>query len=803
MPAHPKPSLDIPFDNIGKTARQYIESDAKLNEQIFGIWPEHVQDMRDDLKLYDYKTFHDHLWFKELFDVEKSQRSKKQLLDAVRSFINRRYKYVFMRDERQLIKLKHAIGYLATWCETIRDPRSYAIDTPETMLDYIKWYFKKYHAPDLPNKYEARYNYIRAHVAFWNHAMEIQGYYPYESYQLNRPNAAVRLTKDGAFGAYRQELYVKSGMNIREANDPIAEARNENKRLSPQNAMNLVMLFNKLQAYGGEKATPENKWNTLSHYAILAINHNLGYRGAQTRGLCYSWFKYDEVQAVVGGLFVNIGNPEGHKIRSGMNWGSSQFIVRHQDPRQCPIGSFIKVLVAYNDILGEKHLLNQIEESIARMERFMGEVRQFGITQAINKLPIINKRPGMPPPKWWNYRILRSVKDSDIAVNEQTYRNVVGAAHKLTGSHKLKAVGHEARNRVSNNMLELGVDPDLISRFMGWKNGKETVFDTIYGLAGKQVVCALARAGYPLYKKRIYDCPRDGLNSDFEGVFADLRSKVFNGRVQVLLERAKSVISDMTDKGLDEFTDRSAQIFLEMLDKFLIRVWLEDAAILYDMYPKSICYDGHSVFNDKRWPAVQRRLRDLRAERGEKEPLVAELDVEGNIHNLANKNYELQNEDDESSNQTSSTDELKLKLHDVMKTMHQNITIESLYTWRKSIIDMWPQAYPDNPKGVAKSLWKDLHAGGNQGVFHKMVNLYDYINDTAEQKDWTTKQVIRKIDAAVKNLGVEDKDIFDFITVQFRILTSKGTASKEAGKLRFSGDQLKKAFVKQGLPPPP
>jgi hypothetical protein len=764
------PTLDNTTDSQGAKLKDVLKS-SKYKDDIFGVWPTSYEKVRSDLIVIDHPSFSGHKWFQDFAALSKDERTAKAFLHEVEEFIRRRKQLFFIQPETAN-NAKMAIGQFVKWVqETDRKDKCYAMDNAKTMVKMVQWIHEHVHKVKRKdkNKHKARYDHIREHVGWWNRGMEVQGWYPFESHKRKKTNDVVRLSDDADFALYRTELHTKANEFLKNANKTSETARNKTKRMSEDDADMLVETFNNLQAYG-PRVTQASRMSALTHYAILAINHNLGFRGGQVRGFCYSWFLYEEVKRVVRGVFLNMGNPRGHKVRSAMNWGSSQFIVRHIDVRQCPVGAIIKTIVARHDILGDTSLLDQIEDSIETREAFV----EAGY-------------PNTPPhaPRWHGYKLIRSTAKTNDAVSQQLYGNVITNAMRHIGIAKLEAAGHEPRNRVSNNMLEMGVSDDLVARFMGWSTGKETLFDKVYGLAKKHTVCALARAGYPGFKNKEVDCPREGDDEDLEG-FESLRNLVLGGRVSGLLKRAKQVNAKLQSASYDECCDRAAEYFLELLDKFLIRVWLEDAAILQPRYPKSVCYEGHKVFVHPEWREFVDHLATLRKARGEDEPLSPAPSSE---HSLALN---------ESGEEVQPISPKSFELLKLIRQNHTDATITTLYVWRKKLDTQWKVMRTEN-RGIPKKRWEG-HMD-NRSLYSCLARMTRYIDNVGEQNKHKIKETIDHLQHMADTLGL--KESRNFAEEHFRLMAI-GPESEEARRLLKPGDREKfqAALNVAGLPWP-
>ena len=779
MSSSEKATLDNTVDSKGVKLRDVLKS-STYKDEILGVWPAQYEKYRKDLIVLDHPSFPGHKWFQDFAALPKEKRTANAFLKEVNEFIRRRQHLFFVQPDKAN-HAKKSLAQFVKWVqETDRTTKYYSMDSAKTMVKMVVWIHKHDHVVKRKdgNKYQSRYDHIREHVGWWNRAMEVQAWYPFESHKRKKTNDAVRLSNDGDFALYRTQLHTKGDMFIKNTNKTIADARNIKKRMTDRDADKFVETFNALQAYGPRK-TKATRMSALTHYAILAINHNLGFRGGQVRKFNYSWIMYEEVAGVVSGVFINMGNPQGHKVRNAMNWGSSQFIVRHIDVRQCPIGAMIKTIVALHDIIGDTSLLDQIDESIRAREAFVAADFE-----------------GTSPetPRWQNYKMIRNESMSYEPISSQLYGNVIKNTMQHIDARKVETIGHEPRNRVANKMLELGLSDDLTARFLGWSTGKETLFDKVYGLAKKHTVCALARAGYPGFKKKKVFCPREGEDEDFED-FEDLRKLVLDGRVAKLLKRAMQVNKALCDENYEEVCDDAAELFLELLDKYLIRVWIEDAAILQPRYPKSVCYEGHRIFTHPRWKELVDHLAELRQSRGETDALSPAPSEEIPMA--------LDEEGDEILQQQDSPN--SRKLHALMNEAHTDASIASLYVWRKRLDRLWA-AMNEGNRGIPTNRWKDHMA--SRSLYHGITRIVRYIDNVTRQRAATQatnsqqvrKDIIDHLQDIADALGIASKHFAD---EHFRLMSLDQNSKEVQKKLtEQQRSNFKKALEDAGLPWP-
>lgn len=748
-------TIDTPFDDNGTTPREVIDSNAQLKKDIFGKWPDPFNKERAHFTIIDYDSFGYHKWFREFYALNDRDRTSEALTNAMRSYVQIRNFYLFERDSR-LPSFKRAIIPLTEWCNTTRNG-DLSIQNGTVMEAFALWFFETSFNPIRPDKNRAKYDFIRYYVSYWNNIMEIQGWYPFEPNNRKKSNDAVRLSLDPVFGLFRQTLYGRSNKYILENIKTVEEARNETKQLSPENVEAFVEYFNSIQQY---KSGNDKKGAALRDFATLSFNFNLGLRGKGARNICYSWFKYLEIQEIVGGLYLNIGNPEGFKVRNLGDFTFTQFLVRHIDVRQCTIGCLIKIIVAEHDILRDTYLLDAIEKAIRDREVFVEK-------QLKGNAP--------STPAWHEYKVLGSAKAPNIAVSPTAYIATINGAYEGIEADDMKAVGHEPHNRVPNLMLQMGVPSDMVSQFNAWTSGTETLFQKLYKHSSVDVQSALARGGYDGWKKKVYDCPRDGSDDDFIG-FEDIRSKVLGGKVPNLMARARAVHVQLPL----EHRLRTTILFLEMLDKFLIRVWLEDAAILQARYKNSICYHGHPVFEHDDWGRLQAHLKQLRVLRGED---VNEYNIDWSFSHYT---------------PISQSNEVPEHLQEVVALMRRspiNPTIYTLYQWRTDIIKKYQQVNKGN-RGIPVDLWEGT---GNRDLYHQISNICTYIEETASSMRSEPEIVATKLQKVADILKISTQD---FATTKFRILTTKTNNTQQLKLLKLPRETYEQAFKNVRLPVP-
>jgi ribosomal protein S8 len=769
--------LDTPWSNQKESIRMLMKNEGFL-EQLSNLWrQEYVpgktfQSVRAFFKLIDIPTFPQHQWFKTLFALPPKQRTKERFRTEFVKYIQPLTVY-FFSNPRRVALFKKALYPLTYWCEHHRGG-DYALHKADVMTEFVKWYLedkaprnsKLIHKPMMKNIALSRYNYIKAHVWFWNSVMEIQGYYDPPTKTRTKINDAVTLTEDGSFKMYRALLWNMSNNFIRDQNLTVAESRFETKILSPIHVKQFVNNFNAIQEY--YKGTPHGQRMALTEYAILSLNFNLGFRSLTACKMCYSWMKYVEERGVCGGIYLYIGNPLGLKVRGLAKFTFAQFLVRYIDVRQCTIGSIIKIIVAEHDILGDTSLLDSIEKSIKERESYI----RSNITSE-------------PPtsPKWHDYVILKG-QNRTTPISSSTYSTKVDGMYGKIGASYMQAVTHEPHNRVPNDMKKVGLDTKEISGYMAWATENATLFEKLYKHGGIDIKAALARGGYRgcNLPYPMYECPRDGLDDDFDE-YQDIRKLVLNNRVPDLLRRAQAVEKALpANNGL-----RTTIIFLELLDKFLIRVWLEDAAILQPQkhFTNSICYKNHPVFQHPRWPKLVKHLAKLREDRGDtnKTGIYEETMIQ-----LPPAHVPTNPQDKE--------------LFDLMRVNHNDATIESLYTWRATLQQKWKQQNKGS-RGIPYDLWYQARAIHNKNLYSDISRICKYVDAVVKETDFDLSTVLELLQLVANDLGFLDHMTRNFAETQFRIVTSLGENSDEAVLLDINWEELVEALQQYDLPAPP
>ena len=761
------PTLDTPFNTAGTTARKVITEHPSLKMKIFDPWPQPVlESKRASLSLIDHPTFGYHKWFIDFFDLPQQQRTADELVRRLKVFVAIRKRYFFDIKKRDIDLVQHHVGFLNTWCKLQDD---FAIRDGSVMAKFVKWYFRNHHVPVMENVHRARYDYLRKGVSSWQHVMELQRWYEYDNFERKKSTDALQISLDGEFKELKEKMHRKSNAFASATNTPVEHSRQETKALSAEHNHKYVELFNELKEYG--TGTPQDVWKAISDYACLSINHNVGLRSESVRTMCYSWFKYYEVAGMVGvgGLYMNSGNPAGYKVRNAQGFVRAEYFVRNVDVRMCTIGSLIKLIVAMHDIYGDTSLLDQVEASIRERETATAAARI------------------QVPPVWHDYRVLRSRDKSNEPMSHSVYSAAIKSAHELIGAARLTNVTHEPHNRVGNEMRRIGVDTDSVARFLGWTTGNDTTYNKLYAYADVDVPNSLARAGHKAWRDNVYNCPRDGMDEDFAD-FEDIRQMVLKGRVPGLLQRARAVNERLRKMGYPKKCDDTSVLFLEMLDMFLIRVWLEDAAILQPRYPESVCYKKHPVFSHPRWAMLVKHLRTLRGPRGD-----ARSTAE--TYTLAVSSPP---DVEESSPPSESRDNL-VKLQGMMRQARTDLTIESLYTWRRRLIRQWLVVYPDKKRGISKEMWQSTGAGANRSLYQHTSALHKYIDASSDSLNVSSKDVVKMLQTVVTSLGLTSRD---FAENQFRILVGKKSVGDEGALLKITKQQLDDALVANGLPIP-
>lgn len=775
-------TIDSPWTPSGKTIRQLMTQDSDLMEEINNKWEgtylvegkeKIYKHIRQKFRIIDVDSFGYHKWFQDLFDNSLTPPSARKLV-TLTTAINRYKKLLSLRflHGTNVDRIKAGLTYITEWCDIVRNG-DYALKGADDIESHFRWYFAfklgksgKSSANPEPNVFKTQAQHIRDYESTYEYAMGIQGWYT-DTNDANRkiPNAPMALTKDISFSKFRKEITTNMENFSRKQNKTVAQSRLITKVLDLAHEKEYIANFNKISSLSGTLADTRT---ALRQYAILAFNFNIGLRGATIRRFCYSWMMYYEIEFVAGAIYVHMGSPFGFKQKKQTDFSFAQLMVRHEDVEQCPVGTLIKVLVAEHDIIGEKFkrpsILDEIQTAI--------EEREAGSN--------ITK-----PPTWESYRFLHGDNDTYVGIHKSTYSTAYKGMYDTIDANIMKAITHEPHNRIGNRMQTMGVDPRAVSLFNLWAVESKTKYEGLYTLH-LDAQGATARAGHRGCCKHtppIYDCPRDGLNEDFDE-FQDLRALVFRNRVPDLLQRAKALFKKYEDI-------YPAVLFLELLDKFLIRVWLEDAAILQPLYPRHVCYDGHPVFQQRsRWKQLKEHLRKLRNFRSDPNDAENTPISSPQIHDGPSSSWQ--------------------PLYNLMNQQPVQLTIASMYMWRKSIDDQW-QLLNDGVmgKGIPDDKWQNAGATGNESLYNKTAYIYRYIDRAVQD----TSQTVDKVISLVQEIANSFKDKYpasytgnrtrNFADTQFRIATgSKRESSKEWGDMVITLDELYDAFTSRGLPEP-
>lgn len=775
-------TIDSPWTPSGKTIRDLMTKDTDLMKNLDKQWDDFYKkrretitnttisskELRNRFRIIDIDSFGYHKWFQDLFDnaiTSHRVRTLQTLELAIGKYTKRLESHVFPKTASQIETMLSGIGHITDFCEKVRNGH-YGLIDDEVIVSYLEWYFKNKFESKQKNIYFAHYEHIKKYTSFWQSIMEIQGWFV-DKETDPRPNAMKGLSKEPHLKEYKRKMKQLSKKKGLELNKTIVESRLVTKVLDRGIEKKFINVFNKIKP---ETKTLQDMRSTLRAYTILSFNYNLGYRSKGARNICYSWMMYKEIKFVAGGIYLNIGNPSGFKWNKVNPFRFAQFIVRHIYPEQCPIGSLIKTLVAEHDILRPTFkvttVLDEIEHAID--ECADGIVRKSD-------------------PKWETYRIFHRDHDTHKPIHHSTYAGKIKWMYEHIGADDLVAITHEPHNRVGNRMQELHLDTREISLYMGWATEKMTQLDTLYSLQ-LDTKGATARSGHRgcTIVPPIYDCPRDGLNDDFAD-FQDIRALVLQNRPAELLEKAKAVPTKF-QKRL-----RAAVLFLELLDKFLIRVWLEDAAILQPKFQKSICYDGHPVFAHPRWGELKNHLRQLR-----------------NIRSSPNDREKTPDHSPlkEAPQQRASSS--MQPLYDIMKQVHHNITIASLYHWRKQVDAQWDVLKePGWNRGISKDYW--THASGNRNLYNHPVRLYRYIDKVVKgppHKDLhdvlhRLQRIADSFSEFYENALYTGNKTRDFAETQFHYLSEGEPAiNRNQNKKLIPLDEFYAAFTTHGLPLP-
>ena len=769
-------TINTPFNSNGRTPHDVIKSNAELDQQILKPWP-HPYNSADVRKLFmiiDHPAFGYHKWFRDFFALPEKQRTDQMFIKSIENYI--KYRNLFLFEKRKdFIQLKGTLSPLTEWCKTQRN-NNFALETVSDIVEFFRWKTRDGNMrKDTKQPVQSESTFVRKHVKFCYKFMVIQGWYKYTS-ETGKANDPVAFASDPEYAHFRDVLHERKNQEIRDRNKPIGEARIVTKALSDEKVQAFVELFNVLKEF--HDGTNQGILSAILQFAVMSFNFNLGLRSGIARNTCFSWIKYHEDPGTCGGIYLNIGNPEGTKAKKLSEFGFAQYIVRHKDVRQCTIGSLIKIIVAWHDIKRDTSLLDEVEECIKEREDYVN---------AKSKNPNMPKKS--PTPQWHDYRILRSPDNPYKYIHKSSYADTIKAAYNQIDAKDMLAITHEPHNRVPNVMMRMGLPNDQIAVFNAWKTGNENEFTNLYINAGVDVISALARAGHqPHGDDKVYNCPRDGLDEDFE-MFDDIRQRVLGGRVPDLYRRAVEVNKFLDDS--ERIT--TTVIFLELLNKFLIRVWLEDAAILYYQYPDSVCYKNHPVFrykNGEKWQELALHLEKLRKIRGEIQP-VSLLDRPRPV--LASA--------------SPSNEDIK-KFKRLMDTQHNLPTIQSLYDWRKHIKEMWQVVKSSFPKsasnrGIPKNVWKEAKAYRNFNLYSRLKRICEYINHSANLTGRPVEDIITDLQQTADDLGYGAELTRDFAETQFRIITSLGEKSKEWGKVKINRTDFNEAFRNNHIPPAP
>lgn len=765
-------TIDTPWLK-NKSPRHIMTQETDLMKSIDKMWesprdPEKggtFAKIRSRFKIIDVESFGYHKWFQDLYKLSANERTNAVLTKQIKRYIDIVKDRILQPDKNREEKLVHGVKYFTMWADQERDG-DYSIDEGEVVRDFFKWYFDNIYTPKptTKNVEYAKHEKIRSYTFALEFVMEVQRWYEYGQRNEKKRTDRMELTKNPDMKLFRKTLYSKSQAYVKTTNKTAADSRLVTKVLSRKAEEKYIQIFNKLNA---PSRTPNEITNVLRQYAILSFNFNLGYRSKTVRKMCYSWMMYHEQDMVAGGIYLNIGNPAGFKKTNVSKFRFAQLLVRHVDERQCPIGSLAKIIVAEHDILGAS-VLNLIEKAIEERER--GVVQQS-------------------PPAWETYRILHSDNNESKPIVHTTYADAYkGMYRHIDEFDALQAITHEPHNRVGNKMEALNVDPRAIGLFLAWTLPETTEYDHTYSL-NLDANAATARSGHTgcVEKPAIYDCPRDGLNEDFAN-FQEIRELVLGGRVPNLLERTNLLLPKYPDL-------LSAQLFLDLLDNFLIRVWLEDAAILQPKFPDSVCYLGHPVFTHPRWNELKahlHQLRYLRTRPSDRENEQASQPQDDTFDNAI---------------ATTSGDQYK-DLKALMTKQHKNPTIASLYEWWQELHKEWVSVNGSMGRGIPFKIWTDAKAVTNRNLYQHIGRLCEYIDQMAQTS--SKQDVISRVQLVADSF----KHVYEarefrgnktrnFADTQFRILTSEvGEDTREIDDLIITKQDLYTAFRNHNLTEP-
>lgn len=765
----------------GKSYKQILqEKYANIHAKVFDNenWSDGFS---KSLLLLDHTTFQFHRWFQGMLRASYLKTTTIQQL--TNRYLERLNRHVFNSNPYDKEKLRAAHRYLIEWCESARPKISaddgteyanYAIDSVQTVEAFFEWYYTNKAKEQDAVAYK---HFVSRYVRSLNTIMVVQGW-------LASPGGN---KTDIPLNDKLKDLKEKLGNRILEIqrlqNITIDKARLQKRMLRPAEEENVIKAFNSLHAN-----TPSRDLQALLQFAILAINHNLGFRGGQVRRFRYSWLKYEESQqALCGGIYLQIGNPGGSKVRRG-DFLFTQYIVRHIVVDQCPIGALARLMVAEHDIFSfqaseGKGLIDLIEESIDAREAFL-------------KMET-SEEP--PKPEWWNYHILHNDRDTQTEVGPSMYQRYIKDIYQQTLTRSPDVKGHEPRNRVGAKLLDMGVDVYDIIMFMGWQAARQDAYTRFYAKAGIQVKVALARSGYPGWNNFGYTCRRDNaINEALHNTgFDTLRKHVFGDRIPKLYERALIVNEALRQRNYDDLADHAATMLLELIDRFLIRVWLEDAALLYPKYPDSLCYKNHPIFTNpdlkKPWEKFSKHMMNR---------------VRGSSGAIRRTQQSLRNS--ESVLRQPMLDPTEERLKKLMKQVFSDdVTILALYTWRMKVLKYW-QEYaskthtkarrkqgPSNEFwGVGESTKSGYSYGGNRTLFQYLSHITEYIRRASIDQQLTVRTVIQKLQEISAELQMKQKA---FATQTFRILASRSPASP-ALPTPLTKAQLNTRLASKGLP---
>ena len=766
-------TIDTPWLK-NKSPRHIMTQETDLMKRIDKLWEQPMDprkggtfaEIRHHFKIIDIESFGYHKWFQDLYKLPTNERTNAVLTKAIKDYMEDVDSRILLHDKHREEKLVHGVKYFTIWADQERNG-DYAISNAEVVRDFFQWYLDNKYQPQrtTTNVNYAKHQKIRSYTFALEYVMEVQKWYEYDQRNATKPTDKMAVTTDPKMKKFRDRFYSQSHQHVRATNKTIADSRIVTKVLSREAEEKYIQTFNKLRP-AHDRSHKIN--TTLRQYAILSFNFNLGFRSETASTICYSWMKYHEHPMVAGGIYLNIGNPAGFKQNNASKFRFAQLIVRHVDPRQCPIGSLAKLLVAEHDIL-KTSVLDLLEKAIDDRER--------GVVH--------------PSTAWETYRLLHSDNDDNKPISHSTYEKAYKGMYSHIGAEYLRAITHEPHNRVSNKMTELNVNSEAISLFLAWTIPEATEYNRSYSL-NLDAQAATARAGHYgcVQTPAIYDCPRDGMDEDFAN-FPEIRALVLGGRVPNLLERTNLLLPKYPDL-------LSAQLFLQLLDQFLIRVWLEDAAILQPIFPRSVCYMGHPVFAHPRWNELKAHLRQLRYLRtrpdhreNEEQSPAQEDSIDPTIHAIA----------------TTSGDQYK-DLKALMNQQHKNPTIASLYEWRQELHKEWTMVNGTMGRGIPEKIWIAAKAMHNRSLYQGIRRLCQYIDQmaqTSSEEDIISRvqQVADSFIPMYKAIKFQGNPIRNFADTQFRILTSEvGENTREKHTLKIDKQKLYAAFRNQNLTEP-